>query len=343
MTRTISVVIPTYNRVANLPLLLPPLLRDPACPEIVVVDDGGSDGSFEWLCQQAEREPRLRPIRTTNRGEGRARQTGAEAATGDIALFLDDDVLAGKGLASAHLAAHGSRTDLVVVGYMPVDLDTGPPSAAARLYAREYQRRIHEYERDPETILRHLWAGNFSLTRVHAIRLPMYRDEFAGLYFPDRELGLRCAHDGLVGYFSRSLAATHLHERSPHNFVRDAIRQGAGTVALHRHHPDFAATAHRRWMRGVIPTSVRAAWADILARPTVLRVIVGTAFAISRVAAAAGQDRLENGVFLALRRIGWALGARSQERGRLTTLLAEFERAAASRSDPAAPHPSASE
>jgi hypothetical protein len=339
MTRTISVVIPTYNRAANLPRLLPPLLDDTASTEIVVVDDGGSDGSFEWLRKQAEIEPRLISIRTQNRGEGRARQAGAEVATGDVVLFLDDDVLAGEGLVSAHLAAHGDRQDLVVVGYMPVDLETGPPSAAARLYAREYEARVREYERAPASILRHLWAGNFSLTRTHAVKLPMYRDEFEGLYFPDRELGLRCAHEGLVGFFSRSLAASHLHERSPHNFVRDSIRQGAGTVALRRHHPDHESRTEPRWVPRQLSAGARDAWASAASKPVVLRAILRTAFMASAVTAATGRERLENGIFLLLRRIGWVIGVRAQERGQLPLLLAEFERTVSSRPDHVPPRP----
>ncbi|MBM3966800.1 MAG: glycosyltransferase [Planctomycetes bacterium] len=59
----ISVVIPVFNECEVMPHLfaaLPPVLDTIAdCYEIIMVDDGSSDGTREWLCDAAARDPRI--------------------------------------------------------------------------------------------------------------------------------------------------------------------------------------------------------------------------------------------------------------------------------------------
>src|SRR4051794_36585399 len=111
---------PTYNRLALLERVLAPLLEEPAATELVVVVDGSEDGSFEYLESESKRRPQLRPLLIPNSGKEAARQAGLEAATGEIVLFMDDDVLALPGLVAGHAAGHVDEDELVLVGYMPV-------------------------------------------------------------------------------------------------------------------------------------------------------------------------------------------------------------------------------
>jgi len=86
---SISVVIPTFNRA----LLLSRALRSvvtqtlPA-DEIIVVDDGSSDGTLQIL---AEAYPSITKIRQANCGVSAARNRGIEAASGEWIAFLDSD------------------------------------------------------------------------------------------------------------------------------------------------------------------------------------------------------------------------------------------------------------
>jgi GT2 family glycosyltransferase len=238
-----SVVVPTYNGAPLLERILRPLLDDPAASEVIVVVDGSRDGSFELVERLARAEPRLRPMLIDNRGDMGAREAGARAAAGEIVLFIDDDVLASPGLVTGHARRHAERAADVVVGYMPVTPPRRrhPDDFALRLYASEYEGRCEVYERDPRSAVRELWGGNFSLRRDDCLTIGMANSKFTEHYHADRDFGLRCLEAGLTGTFDRTLAATHLHERTLEGFVRDARSQGAARVLLPRFHPTTVA------------------------------------------------------------------------------------------------------
>ncbi len=93
-TPQISIVIPCYNEREY--------IRDTAMRvldafsekeiEIVIVDDGSHDGSYEVLLELQKEEPRVRALKhEKNRGKGAAIRTGVAAANGDTIGFIDGD------------------------------------------------------------------------------------------------------------------------------------------------------------------------------------------------------------------------------------------------------------
>jgi dolichyl-phosphate beta-glucosyltransferase len=92
----LSVVIPVYNEEKRLgPVLsevLAYLAKAPERWEIVVADDGSSDGTVLLVEDWARREPRIRLVRLPeNRGKGAAVKAGMLAAQGRWRLFRDSD------------------------------------------------------------------------------------------------------------------------------------------------------------------------------------------------------------------------------------------------------------
>ena len=89
-----SVVIPVYNVADYLPGCIDSVLaNDCSDCEIILVDDGSTDGICPGICDEySARYPELiRVIHQENRGLGGARNTGLEAARGDYMLFVDSD------------------------------------------------------------------------------------------------------------------------------------------------------------------------------------------------------------------------------------------------------------
>lgn len=88
---TVSVVIPCYNAALWIRETLASVLAQSQPPlEIIVVDDGSTDGSGEIVATEF---PQVRLLKGPNEGPSRARNIGAEAASGEWLQFLDGDDL----------------------------------------------------------------------------------------------------------------------------------------------------------------------------------------------------------------------------------------------------------
>lgn len=94
MAAKVSVIIPTYNRVKLLDYCLRSVLyqthRD---LEAIVIDDGSSDGTSDFLHRAADKDARLKIFSQDHRGAQAARNLGYEKSTGEFVSFLDDDDL----------------------------------------------------------------------------------------------------------------------------------------------------------------------------------------------------------------------------------------------------------
>ena len=119
----VSIIIPTHNRLPLLPQAIESVLaQDMRDLELIVVDDGSTDGTGDVLARYQE-EARVRSVRQDNGGRSRARNHGARLATGEWLGFLDsDDRYLPKAL-SRHLAVIGQQpeTGLTLGGHTNCD------------------------------------------------------------------------------------------------------------------------------------------------------------------------------------------------------------------------------
>ena len=117
----LSIIVPVYNVKPYLPACLDSLVNQTIDDyEIILVDDGSSDGSADIIRDYAERYPDLISfIRVDNGGQGRARNFGIEMASGDYLGFVDsDDWIELDMYEKMYSRAAESNADVVVCDFM---------------------------------------------------------------------------------------------------------------------------------------------------------------------------------------------------------------------------------
>ena len=164
-----TVVVPVYNVEKYLEKCVDSILAQTEPDfELLLVDDGSTDGSGRLCDKLAEKDGRVRVIHQKNQGLGGARNTGIQQAQGDWLLLVDsDDWIEPQTLEKTMEAGLREEADLVMFAYRSVDegghtlrtflenvpkergmaLDAQPdmlltsPSAWCRLYRRELLER----------------------------------------------------------------------------------------------------------------------------------------------------------------------------------------------------------
>ena len=92
----ISIVVPCYNEIKNLPVIFKRIAALPFEKEVIAVDDGSQDGSRAWLDLAVENKLfpfDLKVIKhESNKGKGGALITGFNAASGEVVIVQDADL-----------------------------------------------------------------------------------------------------------------------------------------------------------------------------------------------------------------------------------------------------------
>ncbi len=233
---TVSVMMATKGRAANIEALVPEVLADHGVRHFVVVVDGGDPASIATLERLAESFDRLLYEQAPQVGQLRALEIAMRRTDAEVVLLLDDDVYPSHGLATAHACRHAIERGLVLAGPMPVQLPERGADIGSRLYARDYLLQIRRIRAGQSTVLDNLWLGNVSMRRADVLAVGLYSPRFTASYHADQDFGMRLAEAGLVGKFDPTLEAFHRHERDNRAFLRDARRRGAGLVRLHAVH-----------------------------------------------------------------------------------------------------------
>jgi len=220
----ISVIIPCFNARPWIAETITSALQP--CSqrvEIIVIDDGSTDGSADLV--RAQFPAQVQVVTTPNRGVSQARNLGIELARGDTFVFLDaDDVVTpGKFERQIHLLKT-SGADVIYANWQRLRLD---PDGSYRP-AETTERRM---QKPPEIeLVADFWCPTGAYLFRRAIvektggflaRFPVIQD---ARFVLDCALhGGRFAHDPNVACLYRTHAENSVSTRSRTAFLRDCL------------------------------------------------------------------------------------------------------------------------
>ncbi len=152
---SVSCVIPTFNRRSQLALALDSVIcQTTPLHEIIIVDDGSTDGTAEMLQEFARlhEDFPVVVIRQENSGPAVARNTAIEAASGDLIAFLDDDDIWLPEKTERQLAALETSPEVCLLGCAA---DTLVPAGGAHFVdINEWRMLVRNWFLTPGVIAR---------------------------------------------------------------------------------------------------------------------------------------------------------------------------------------------
>ena len=235
-----SVVIPTYNRKPILEKCLKALEHQVfdqsqiAGYEVVVVDDGSTDETVEWLDSTAEFS-HVRLFQQDHKGAAAARNLGVEKATGDTIIFIDSDLV----VTEVFLQSHAEK---LLEGARSLGHD--------RLFT--YGRVINTCNFDDPTsepfkVTDYSQAffatGNVAIARTWLIQAGLFDTQFQLYGWEDLELGVRLKNLGLQLIKCPDAVGYHWHPpfslaQIP-KLIDQEIQRGKMGVLFYQKHPTW--------------------------------------------------------------------------------------------------------
>ncbi len=241
----LTIVIPTYNRKEILKKCLNALFRQtyPKSEyEIIVVDDGSTDGTEELVKSMMNNfNYRLRYYKLQHRrGPAAARNLGVKYASGKICLFLDDDVEASEWVVEEHVNCHKKfGNNVACLGY------TKCHPALEFTPFMKYISNIGPYL-DPSSIkdnledlpFNYFVTANISVSRTRLLEAGLFDEDFYPAY-EDEELGYRLKQRGLKIIFGHKAVAYHSHPIDLNKYCKRQFNVGRAVLIFYRKHPEI--------------------------------------------------------------------------------------------------------
>ena len=248
MGAPLSVVLATYDRRPILERTLDGLdLQSTRDFQVLVVDDGSSDGTWEWLEARAagSSRRRLRVFRQENRGQGAARNRALRHVDDGLVLFIGDDVIPRPGFVAEHLEAHqGAGPALrAVVGFTDWRRAEMKVTPLLEMVNREGHQFGYGHMTPGEVVpFTCFYTSNLSLPREILGDEP-FDAAFEHYGWEDVELGYRLSRRGLEIVYHPAAAAEHLHPMDLKSIFARQRLVGRGSHTLLRLHPELADSA----------------------------------------------------------------------------------------------------
>lgn len=203
---TTSVVVPNWQGKALLEKNLPAVLAVGA-NEVIVVENGSTDGTFEYLEKLKTKNSKLKIIRNeSNLGFARGVNQGVKAATGDVVILLNSDVTPAKDLLE-HVLPHFKDEEVFAVSF----------NEESWSWAKGYLKQgLIEHGSGEKTQDTHVsfWAsgGSAAFDRKKWLELGGFNLIYEPFYWEDVDISYRAQKRGWEVLWEPKAKVEHEHE-----------------------------------------------------------------------------------------------------------------------------------
>jgi glycosyltransferase involved in cell wall biosynthesis len=236
-----SIVIPTYNRLPILQkcvraLEVQTLDRQIVTDyEIVVVDDGSTDGTIEWLKTSNAELPHVKIYEQAHQGASAARNLGVERARGDTIIFIDSDLV----VTPIFLQSHA---DALLQGQKKLGNDKIFTYGAV-INTANFEDPTSESYKIMDFSNAYFATGNVAIARHWLIEVGLFDLGFSLYGWEDLELGVRLKDKGIEMIKCPAAVGYHWHpafslDRIP-RLIEQEIERGKMGVVFYQKHPTF--------------------------------------------------------------------------------------------------------
>jgi glycosyltransferase involved in cell wall biosynthesis len=243
-----SIVVPTFDRRDVLEEVLAAIEAQEGAPpfELLVVNDGSTDGTAELLDRRRFRVP-ARVVHQENQGPAAARNHGVALASGRFVAFLGDDTVPSKGWLRAHdealrgevaVAARERGEWVGVIGYTRWH---------PRMRLDPFLRYINEHglqfgyaliDEPSDVPFNFFYTSNLALDRAALVAEP-FDLGFPYAAWEDIEVSYRLEQRGFRLLYQSSAVVDHDHPTSLARFCGRQERVGYSAVVFYRRHPEL--------------------------------------------------------------------------------------------------------
>ena len=251
-----SVVIPTYNRKPILEKCLRAMesqvlrANGPVDNyEIVLVDDGSTDGTVEWIKAAVEEFPHVALYEQNHEGAAIARNFGVQQAKGDTIIFIDSDLVVLEGFLQYHadaLTGAYEKGDERVFTYGRVVNTCNFEAPTSEPY------KVTDYSRA------FFATGNVAIAKKWLLEAGLFDAQFTQWGWEDLELGVRLKNMGLSLIKCPEAVGYHWHpafslEELPKLIDREMQSARMGVV-FYKKHPtlDVRMMIQMTWLHKIL-------------------------------------------------------------------------------------------
>jgi GT2 family glycosyltransferase len=246
--KTISVVIPTFRRPQALQATLEAMVEldyPSDLYEVIVVDDGASDDTRAVVERFRQGSPRITYLSQDHSGVATARNRGAEHASGDLLVFVDDDIVVAPEHLRRHVEDQEEFGDALVNGHWEFSPETmaelqESPFGRFRIEVESWVKDGIGKQRISDSILRprEVTACNLGIRAQTFARLGGFDESFPYAGCEDQDFSLRAKEAGVPFVYDRSIRLLHNDRRLSLEEFGERQRRGATThVFLAARHP----------------------------------------------------------------------------------------------------------